>query len=372
MTSEEISLLDLVEQPVFVLEPDDTGAPRYVAFNAFARNILGRPLTDILGKTAAELYGGRIGQITLERHMTALRTGETMAYDIILPVQDGERMIRTVLRPVLSKTGEVIRIVATSKDETERHTLRELRAKPDTASHESEQFVNFAAHDLRAPMRHVATLAEMMHEDFRDLEPDRLELVGLLEDVSKKTMTLISDVLSRAQRHAKQNAQSSFNLTELLHELSATLDPFRTCRINAPDGWIDGDRDAYQVLLRNILDNALKYARPSGTGGSLKLDVTLSVPLPRMIELSVRDNGTGFSAAALAGLQDDTFTNDSGFGLVAIRRLIQSRGGTLEVANRTDAPGAEIRIRYPGIWSENARHAFAAPSTPARQRTAAG
>lgn len=352
MTHDEIFLLDQIEHPVFVLEPDLEGLPRYVAFNRFARKILGQSLDNILGKTAAELYSGRMGQVATERHLATLSSGEVTVHTIILPVDDGERMIRTVLRPVKQKDGRVSRIIATSTDASARHTLRDVRTHLPDRSEDMEHFIHLAAHDLRAPMRHVATLADMMREDFADLGPERLELVDLLEDVSSKTLALIGDLLSHAQAGTVENTVSRFQVGALISDIETIVDPFGTCSISRPEGWIIGDRTACQVVLRNLIDNAIKYAAQTGDSDVDALHLSLSVTAldPAHLSLCLRDNGPGFDAYTLEHLADGAFTAQGGYGLMAVQRLIAARGGHFHAANRTDRRGAEISVTLPGQW----------------------
>ena len=68
MNKLEIDLLDTIATPVFVLEPDDSNRPVYAAFNATARKTANLELTQIVGKTALELYPGAFGQIAYNHH----------------------------------------------------------------------------------------------------------------------------------------------------------------------------------------------------------------------------------------------------------------------------------------------------------------
>lgn len=362
MTEEEIALLDLIEHPVFVLEPDATGIPRYAAFNAIARVKLGKPLSEIVGKSAAELYPGRMGRVALERHLAVVKSGKRKIHEIILPVEDGERMIRTVLNPVLDEAGHVARIVATSTDETDKYTLRNSRARWEAATQDMEQFVNIAAHDLRAPMRHVATLASMMREDFQDLDEERLELIDLLEDVSSKTLRLIGDILTHAQAGEVHATRSRFTLDALIEEIRALVDPFGQADLTVASGMIEADQTAMQIVLRNLIDNALKYGLAKDVGGhGLRVDIDVAQSDPGQIEVRFRDNGPGFNEKSLLRLNDEEFTQEGGYGLIAIRRLLKRYEGEILIGNRKDGTGAEILFRLPGAWqAESAQRAGAA------------
>jgi hypothetical protein len=59
MAAAEFDTFNCVKAPTFVLKVDYNQRPIYAAFNAFACNISGFAIKDVLGKTAEEIYGGR-------------------------------------------------------------------------------------------------------------------------------------------------------------------------------------------------------------------------------------------------------------------------------------------------------------------------
>ena len=352
MTRSLQDIYDKVAHAIFVLEPDAGGVPRYTVFNAFAQKAVGKALRDIVGHTAEEVYPGRLGTIAYDHHVATIWSGQPRTYEILLPLAAGERRVRTVLTPELDVDGRVMRIVGSSTDISGTQILREMRADMKTLNSEMEGFVNLAAHDLRTPMRHVAALADMLREDFQDLGDGKMQLIDLLEDVATKAMKLINDVLAHAEAvHATEDVVR-FRFEDMMEELISVLDPLETCKITYPFGWVEGDRMALQIILRNLMDNAIKHARkaqarPGETNAEpLQLHVEMR-SLARSIEISVRDNGAGFGDLATAFLSDGRLRKDSGFGLLGVRRLIDARGGTL-TASRAGAGGALVTFALPG------------------------
>lgn len=350
MTNDETLLLDLIEHPVFVLEPDGQGFPRYTAVNSLACKAFERPRVQVLGKTAAEVFEGQIGQTALERHLAALESGQDAVHTIILPLGSGARIVRTVLRPMRAEDGAVTRIVGTSAGPGKKSCLRERRSDVPRRSQDLEHFVTLAAHDLRAPMRHVATLAQMMREEFRDLTTEQRELLDLLDGVSEKTLALIGDVLLHAQTGTAAQAASRFELGALVDDIRIMIDPFRSCTLHRPHGWLSADRTAVQIVLRNLIDNALKHGVVEGAQEPLVLSVSIAPTDAAHVALRVHDTGPGFDPKALADLAEGGFTPAGGYGLMAVRRLVEARNGDLQLANHPGG-GAEITVTLPGQWS---------------------
>ena len=347
MTAFDAAVLDFVEHPVFVLQPGDDGLPRYIAFNTFARAILNKPLDAIMGRTAQELYPGRLGRIAFEHHCDALKSGESRVYEIQLPVAVGQKLVRTTLRPELDNDGNVTRIFGSSLDISGQQIFREMQTEVDTMSSEMENFINLAAHDLRAPMRNVKLVAEMLREDFQDMGDGKLELIDLLEDMGEKAMRLIGDVLAHAEAASAIQQTTEFEFGALVQEIMALLDPMGQAAIQFDDAMIAGDRTATQIILRNLIDNAIKNASDNGAF-KLRLTIRVETAGAKFVKISVQDNGSGFSNPALAFLDNGKARTDSGFGLLGVRRLIHARGGTILVTNRSSTTGAKIQFSLPG------------------------
>lgn len=357
MTDIDKTLLDLIEHPVFILKPDQDGVPRYAAYNAFACSALGKPEAEVIGQTAAELYPGRLGKIAFNHHREAVKSGTGSVYEIRLPLSGQQRLIRTTLRPVVNAEGTVERIIGSSTDISGGQIFREMKTEMETITNEFEEFVSLAAHDLRTPMRNVSQVAEMLREDFQDLGDGKIELIGVLEDVGEKALRLISDVLAHAQATSSVKEMVEFDFGDLAAEVSAVLDPLNDCQIRFTSGKMEGDRTAVQIILRNLVDNSIKHARPvntpaGDTNGLSKVKLTIDAKDLQngYFEVEVRDNGAGFSEAALQFLNGGALRVDSGFGLLGVRRLITARGGSVRVENIETTDGAIVAFTLPGTF----------------------
>lgn len=346
----ERSLLDQIEHVVFVLEPDAEGVPRYVAFNRYGCEVLGKSEADVIGLTAAELYPGDLGEIALQRHVEAFRTGQRQSYEILLPINGSERHVHRTLVPEIGTDGRVRRVIGSSSDRTGQQLLRHMQVGLDTIQGEAEDFVWLAAHDLRTPIRHVRNIAEMLRDDFKDLGDGKLQLIDMLEDLGIKAMELIGDVLSHAEATSCVAEEVlEFDFGNLARAVLALLDPAGTCICNITEARIRGDMVATQIILRNLVENALKHAvGPRGAAGRLCLDLVVEPCGHDSFAVHVADNGCGFDDPALVFLGGGDPRSDSGYGLMGIRRLIHARGGRLSAANRDDGPGARISFTLPG------------------------
>ena len=344
LSYQEIAQLDLINSPVFVLEVTKEGDPIYVAVNQFALEMSKRPLWHFLGRNALEVYKGSFGKSAYQRHRQIIKARKALEYELTLPFGDDYRQVCATLRPVLDEEGKVKLIYGSSYDITAERNAAELRASLDTLNLEVEQFVSMAAHDLRTPMRNVSHLADMLREGFADRGDGNLELIDLLEDVANKAMGLITDVLAHANAtNAKENIQT-FHFGDLCQEICDVLDPMSAGQYQFTHGMITADHAALQIALRNIIENAIK----NQTASQLKLDITLSQNAGGMLQVRLRDNGNGFSDAALRFLDDGSLRVDSGYGLLGVRRMIVARGGTIGAYNDPTDGGGIVEFTLPG------------------------
>lgn len=347
-------LLNLIDHAVFILEPDGDGQPRYSFVNSFARKVIGKAEDQIVGLTAIELYSGRLGRIAFEKHLATLKAATEHSYEILLPLGDMERRVRTVLKPVLDRDGAVLQMIGSSTDISGTQLLNEVRAGVETIHGEMEDFINLAAHDLRAPMRHINMIADMLREDFTDMGDGKLALIDMLEDVGAKAMSLIGDVLAHAQATNATLDVSEFEFAALVDEIMGLLDPMERCEVSISPALIKGDRTATQMILRNLIDNAIKAARAQDFQRDDASDLALIISAADsdgQFEVSVQDNGIGFDDTSIVFLNGGKLRTDSGFGMLGVRRLIHARGGTLSASNLSDQTGALVSFTLPGSVS---------------------
>lgn len=342
--SNDLKLFDLVQCAVFVLEVDSEGEPTYIAMNRFACDVAGFDPSQLIGKTAAEVYGDRRGDIAYRHHWEAASLGSAITYELSLMLGGTPRKIRTHLQPIKDAQSRVTHLIGTSTDVTAEHIADEFKTGAETLSNELEEFVSLAAHDLRTPMRHVSAISNQLREGFTDLGDGKLELIDMLESVASKAMTLITDLLSNATTLQAGESLSEFELTPICEDLLSMLDPASHCEAKIENCRIAGDQTATQIVLRNLIDNALKH----GYSDTLRLSIRAEADENDRFAICIQDNGAGFKDPAKVFLDGGKLRSNSGFGLWGIRRLVKARGGSISVANVDDGAGAIIRFTMPG------------------------
>jgi signal transduction histidine kinase len=208
------------------------------------------------------------------------------------------------------------------------------------------------SHELRSPLTRARLNAELLPED-GTAGPQR---AALLRDLQEMT-SLISDLLE-SERLAGQHVALQREPTDLvalatnvLQELQARHPQAAQVRLDAPadlPAW-SVDPVRLRLLLRNLLDNALRHGADAAQPPTLRITREGGG-----LMLSVRDHGPGVPEAQLQHLAQPFYRPDSartraaggvGLGLYLCRLVAQAHGGSLVLRNA--APGLEALIHLP-------------------------
>ncbi|MGH7709984.1 MAG: sensor histidine kinase, partial [Gemmatimonadaceae bacterium] len=221
-------------------------------------------------------------------------------------------------------------------------TLARLRA----------DFTSSVSHELRTPITQILLFAETIALGrLRTVAECRREARVITEE-GRRLLDLIENVLhfARSERYELPIRRQLTNVTALVREAVAGFEPIaaaagvrlRTTLEEDVGARIDGP--AVQRSLRNVLDNAIKYA---AAGGEAHVGLVL---MGARASIWVDDRGPGVPAAdrvrvwhAFVRLERDMnqATGGSGIGLAVVRDILVRHGGIVRVE---DAPGGGARF----------------------------
>ncbi|MGK4007933.1 ATP-binding protein [Sorangium sp. So ce1036] len=235
---------------------------------------------------------------------------------------------------------------------------REARARAETLAAELERqhaeldkFAYVASHDLKAPLRGIANLAQWIEDDLSDrLTEGTRHQMELLRGRVRRMEALIEGILaySRATRHREE--PESVSLERLAREVVELIAPRppATVAIDVPPAVLWTHRVPLQQVVMNLVTNALKHA------GRDDAAVILSArEQGDWYEVSVADNGPGIAPAfqekvwgMFQTLQARDKVENTGIGLAIVRKIVESRGGRAWVESDGKS-GATFRFTWP-------------------------
>src|SRR5690606_22865257 len=175
-------------------------------------------------------------------------------------------------------------------------SLREALASAEAAYRELDQFAYVASHDLKAPLRGIANLAQWIQDDAGDrISGESTEHMRLLQGRVQRMEALIDGIL--AYSHAGRRSAGPSELVDtgsLVREVVELLAPPPSVTIRIADGLpvIESQRVPLEQVFMNLLGNALKY------GAAGRKRATISVEwrdAGALVEFTVRDDGPGIA-----------------------------------------------------------------------------
>lgn len=344
MTIDDFSAYDYVDQPVFVLGPDESNRPVYCYLNAAALRHLDQPLENLRGLPAYQVFSGRAAYSVYRRQCLVWARGEAAHYEIALPVGSATLWVRTRMVPVHDGAGNLTHMVGTSQDITPERNQLQAHAMATAAAREMEDLMCFAAHDLRTPIGNLKSLAYLLREDFVDHGDGKSELIDMIDTISDKALSVVSDIMGHVMATTTQSTMELVDLGAICDDIMVMLDPTRAHSVAYPRQHIHVDGMVVHITLRNLIDNAIKHCGRAAS--KVAVDVT-QMNAERLL-FTVRDDGGGFSEDAFANDVFKSESSGSGFGLNGVQRLVRSRGGQLAVMRSATEAGAEVHFELPG------------------------
>jgi two-component system, OmpR family, sensor histidine kinase QseC len=218
---------------------------------------------------------------------------------------------------------------------------------------ESERrFTADAAHELRTPIAAIRTQAQVAMGETDDAL--RLHALQATLDGCDRAARLVEQLLTLARLESNATLdRQPVDLSALARQLAAEVAPRalqkrQQLSVDATAlAVVPGNEILLAVLLRNLLDNAVRYSPP---GAAVQLTVQTDGGAAR---LSVEDGGPGLSAADLARLGERFFrvpghdAPGSGLGWSIVRRIAAAQGVQVELSASASLGGLAVRLVWP-------------------------
>jgi two-component system, OmpR family, sensor kinase len=247
--------------------------------------------------------------------------------------------------PVSPVADEIGRLGRTLNDMLDR--IARAQAAQHDALDQQRRFLADASHQLRTPLAIIKAEVELAQSGTTKDDDLRAAMTSIGEEtdrLSRLTEQLL--VLAAADEHRLSLTREPVKIGALLEEVAdrgrgrAQLQG-RTIMVESDEATISADRQRLEYVLGNLLDNALTHG-----AGDLEL---ISNRDDDVVELHVRDHGTGFSDSYLAHpfvrfAPTASTGRGTGLGLAIVQAITEAHGGVVSLAN--DA-GASVTLVLP-------------------------
>ncbi len=276
-------------------------------------------------------------------HVEAARRGEELAH-----LNDRLRQQAVELQVALAATKA-------ARDDSER-----AAAAATEAYRELDQFAYVASHDLKAPLRGIANLAQWLQDDIGEqLKGDSKEHMRLLQGRVHRLEALIDGILTYSRAGRRLTPPEPVETGALVRDVIELLAPPAEVRIQMPDQFptIEAERVPLQQVFMNLIGNAIKFtraARPDAVIDIAWRDVADG------FEFTISDNGSGIAPeyhdrvwGNFQTLAARDKVEGTGIGLSVVQKIVESRGGKVSLES---APGEGATFRF--VWANTLRKGF--------------
>ncbi|MFC3174835.1 sensor histidine kinase [Novosphingobium bradum] len=223
-------------------------------------------------------------------------------------------------------------------------------------------FVANASHELRTPLAAIIGYVETLAEDGPAVDkPTRQKFLQTVLREARRMEALVTDLMSLSQIEAEKHeapiepVDLSGLVRQVAGELAALAGKERiVMTVPADPVPLPGDRAQLEQLVRNLIDNALKYGDPGEP-----VIVELGDDTAAGIVLRVTDRGPGIAPQHLPHLTRRFYRADpgrsrasggTGLGLAIVKHIVERHRGRLDIASKL-GQGTTVSVNFRKVGS---------------------
>lgn len=337
------AVLDNMAEGVVILSPDG----RVTDANAAVERLLGSPMAGVRGRPVAEVFRHPPLQ-DLARQALSTLSPQAGEVTLFTPEERVFAISATALPGGAVPAGAVLVL----HDITRLRALEELR----------KEFVANVSHELRTPLASIKSFAETLRLGALDDKAVRVEFVQTIEEQADRLTAIVDDLLELAAIEGGRRPLKPVDIdlgvpvASVLAALKPLAEPAGVALAGTvPSGTrVRADAAALERVLRNLVENAVKYNREMG-----RVEVSAAAE-GEFVRVSVTDTGLGIPAADLPRVFERFYRVDkarsrekggTGLGLSIVKHLVDSLGGSVR-AESEEGKGSVFSFTLPFVSSK--------------------
>jgi two-component system sensor histidine kinase QseC len=231
--------------------------------------------------------------------------------------------------------------------------LNDLLARLREAFDRERRFTADAAHEIRTPLAGIRTHAQIALRTSEDAQ--RRQSLELVIEGVDRTTRLVEQLLTlaRLDREAIESEFVAVRLdtlaADVLADINRAAEAKRTMLMlrAGENAEIKGHPVMLGIMLRNLVDNAIRYTQPDGA-----VEVVTRY-LEDRIAIEVTDNGPGIPPAERARVFDRFYRGTNaepfgcGLGLSIVRRVAELHDASIVLADAPSDRGLQVTVWLP-------------------------
>lgn len=208
------------------------------------------------------------------------------------------------------------------------------------------------AHEFKTPLTSIKAVTTDLLDASPPLSPQQRELIRIADEETDRMSQLVTEAIQLARIEGGKfhlNREVRFPISLIsgaLRQLKPSLEG-RNVQVEASDDLplVFVDAELIQLVIRQLLDNALKYSLPTGS-------ITLKATADESgVVIAIADQGPGIPQEEQSrifdkfyrGAQGDSQTKGTGMGLAVAREIVHAHGGEI---NLQSSPGLGSKFYF--------------------------
>ena len=344
------SLLDY--SPFYIFFKDHNSKAIHLSRNY--ELLLDKPVREMIGKDLNELFSPEYGTPLLAMEKQIMTNGKQIEYEEFI----NGKYYMTIKFPILRKNAPPMlagfTIDITDRKVAEQEIIKlnsglEQRVNQRTiqlehANKELEAFSYSVSHDLRAPLRGIDGWSLALLEDNGDqIDSQGHIYLKRVRDEAQRMGHLIDDLLKLSRVSRFEIKHEEVNLSSIAQTIVNRLteaNPQRQFEFTIhPDISVTGDPAMLEIVLTNLLDNAVKF---TGHKPFAQIEFGATVVEGEQVYY-LSDNGAGFDMenaknlfGAFQRMHKQTEFQGTGVGLATVQRIIHRHGGKIWAESQSE------------------------------------
>lgn len=325
--------------PCLLFIKDVTDNYRYMVANNYFCSALGKPGSEIVGKTDFEIFP----QAEAEKFRRDDTAAAAMEYPYTFEEDtwwQGKHIVWQTTKSVMDAINGHKIMICLSLDITDKiASYKELQAAKEKAEQSNKlksAFLANMSHEIRTPLNAIVGFSNLMA--YSDDNEEKKDYYNIINTNNELLLRLIGDILdlSKIEAGMLELKPEEFNIEELFHNLNYTFSQRITspdvrliCETPGEDHVIYLDKNRFTQVITNFVNNAIKFT----PGGEIKIGYRKEAG---GIKIYVADTGIGIAPDKIEKVFErfeklDDFAQGTGLGMAICKAIMDAFGGTIGV-----------------------------------------
>jgi|AntAceMinimDraft_15_1070371.scaffolds.fasta_scaffold21749_2 PAS domain S-box-containing protein len=356
-----LSMIENSPAAISIINPDTTMSmvnKEYCKLSGYSKD-------EVIGMS----WTGQVTPTDLEKFKEFyLRTKNDHPYDtpykheFAFYKKDGELRHAILLVINLSDNKKMATFVDVTENKKVELALKESETRLRESNHTKNKLFNIIAHDLRSPFNAILGFSSLILENHTQYdEKEREKYIKVINNSAKQAFCLLDNLLNWARTQTgkfvfnpkKQSLDKILKEVKKLNKNNARMKNIKLSYSLLEDINIYVDYDMMEIILRNLISNAIKFTHKNG-------EVTIKTEQDKdNVIVSISDTGIGMSQEKVqkifdigekistAGTENEKGT---GLGLILCKEFVEKHGGEIWVESEIEK-GSKFIFSIPNNYN---------------------